>query len=337
MKYIWRACWFVTSVGLLSCQSNQAEEIKALTFESRVPKAVVATVNGQPISLSAVEEQLKKTPERSRDDVLDDFIFSELAFREAATQFSKDPAMLLAQKRFMVQQMLKERIEDKFSAEAMEPEELEKFYLFHEGRYYRPRIRVVDNLLVYYKDQNLFADPSLLSPELRDAALKMSEKLRAEIVSLPIEALTDERIQALIDGHKKDLPEGLQLKFEKRLKVPIRSVGASKEKATLRGTVEPFREATFRMTAGTLSRPVQTNFGAHLILFKAQSDDLPEEVIKPKDEALDELRDELVVLRRRQESQKLFKSISDKAKIKSNESLVKKLTTEKSEVKEEAK
>ena len=295
----------------------QREHFKAMLDASAPPKRVVATVNGRPISASALEELARLRVGATTRELLDELIDAELRYQEGLEAgYGDDAAMRELHARLMVQQMLKERALDEVGEEDIDPERVEMFYKKREGWYYAPVTRVVDHILIMPSSGkwNLRKEADTIPREVYAKANAIAQKLRKRLGDAKASEYDRDTIQKLAEELAESAPEELEVKAEFDLKTPRRSVGLPGTRGYKPGMVEPFTEGVFGTPLGEISSPVRTIFGSHVVFVRFER---PERR-RPLSEFEDSFRGILVGRDRRRLGEQIITAASRDAEIKVN-------------------
>jgi hypothetical protein len=233
---------------------------------------VVATVDGEPITLSEVERVVRGTG-LSAVEALRRLIAERLLMREAARRdFGRVPEVADTVKQAAVQRLLAEEVETLTVTE----DELEKAYENAADRFHRPELRRSVHVL------------AALGEEPSEEAVRAARRFAEEAIEAF--AVADE-VENVLERFRGRRSEYFGVRVER---LPL----ASREGPF----VKEYTEALFEpSTTGVVPRPVRTAFGYHAVYvaeiqppvdtsFKEAKEVLRPEILLPKQRAhLDEL------------------------------------------------
>jgi peptidyl-prolyl cis-trans isomerase C len=304
----------IVTVGLpalVSAQTNPANE------------PVAAVVNGQAIPKKSVDRALKGVRpddvERARAEVMDFLIDNTLIDqylqqqkiavdeKELETRLKEIRAEIEKSKKTL-EQVLKDldMSEAEFRAQVVADQRWEKFALAQSNdanlkALFDRSPEVFDGSMVRARHILLTAtnnDPKAieaLRAQLADMRKQIIEKADAAVAKLPATADALTRQQE----HNKQLEEAFSALAKEKSACPSKRDGGDINWFPRTGSmVEPFAAAAFALKPYEISQPVQTQFGAHLILVTAKKpgqdvkfDQVKEEV---REVYCNRLRDHLV-------------------------------------------
>jgi len=318
------ACLMLLLAALSGCadlneeqRESQREYFTTLLDTPAPPEQVVATVNGRPISASALEELARLHKDATKHELLHELIDAELQYQKALEMgYADDAAMRELHARLMVQQMLKEKVHDKVSKNDIEPERVETYYKVREGWYVTPVTRIVDHILIMPSSEkwDLRKDADAVPEEVYTKAEAVSRALHKRMGGASASEFDKDAITKLAEEAAEGLPDELEVKAEFGLKTPKRSVGIRGTRGYKSGMVEEFTKRTFSTRLNTVSEPVRTVFGWHVVFVRFER---PER-IWPLSKVEDKFRGKLVGQDRRQLSAQVTHSASVESEIKVN-------------------
>lgn len=249
----------------LACQCSESEEGKRrardqaelLRSRSRADDVVVATVDGVPIHASEVAAQARKMG-TDRKQALQDLIAFELLAAEAQRRGLHDAREVTQEgKRVSVQEYLAATFEKDYTKKDVPEEELRAAYEKAKARYVHPELRKSVHILIVVDDpaKGPAKEPAdkTLDAKARSIANRVRELARAEAKDSASFLELAERVKTEIG----DAAAPLQIRAENLPPVPVNSLEG------------PFAEVLFRMRPNTISEPLRTRYGWHVIYLES--------------------------------------------------------------------
>lgn len=321
----------LATLALASCQSSKdadrdarrADLTEALQNAAQ-PARVVAKVNGQPIPADALARQLQPPhAPRSRGEVLDELIVSELLFKDALAEgYGDDASIQTTYKQRMVQRMIHDKVLAPNAPERIPEADARAYYNANSVLYNTPELRRVDHILIGPSDS--FGDPrdpkTTVPKAVFDQARDASKQLHQELTALP-QPVSAETLKATAERWNAKLPDTLNVTVDVGIRTPKRDFGTPGKPGFLPATVEPFADAAFAITPEQPSDPVDTMFGTHVIFVREVT---PTSTI-PFSEASANIRAFLSQQRQRQAMQDLVKRLMASSEVLVDASLIGKL------------
>ncbi|MBN1947701.1 MAG: peptidyl-prolyl cis-trans isomerase [Bradymonadales bacterium] len=229
------------------------------------PDRVVARVDGFPITLGEVALCLEREPARSLRECLDLLIDVRLVEATASQEDHESERVEEARLSALASATLRELIDRPLADENLSDEEIERFLQDPANRalFEAPELRRCSHLLI------------VASPDQQAAALALAEQMACEIDPGSVDR--PERLEELRSFYRPTATEsGLELRVEEHLLFPPIPPEGTPPLPWLTPAVPEFTQALFDLPApGSLSAPVQTQYGVHFLLL--------EEIVPPNE------------------------------------------------------
>jgi peptidyl-prolyl cis-trans isomerase C len=247
-------------------QRRTRDRAALLRSRSEADDIVVATVDGVPIHARDVAAQARRK-HVDRKEALQDLIEFELLAAEAQRRGLHDSREVIQEgKRTSVQQYLAATFEKDFTRSDVPEHELRAAYEKAKAEYVHPELRKSVHILVVTGDPNAKTPvDKTLDAQARSIANRVRDLARSDAKDAASFLELAERV-------KKELgdPKAPQIRAENLPPTPV---------TQLEG---PFAEVLFRMTPNTVSDPVRTRYGWHVIYLESidRARDLPFKAVR---------------------------------------------------------
>ena len=264
------------------------------------PERAAATVGGEKLGQRAFQRYWDRHPEMERDEVVDAVIERRVAAQrslqdERAASFDD---LGYVRKRTIVQRLLQNSIESRWTREDLETEEIESKMETLRQQARRPPGLKASHLLVMLPKSVRQSDDSKRRDELSQKARAWSQNIRQQLPGAP----SVERLYRALQTFESKVPSPLKVVVNARLEFPRPSTvqQTSNLPEDWRQVVPGFGRGAEQLAQshplGTLSEPVESTYGWHLVVVH---ETLPERV--PEPEKLRELAIEKLLKQKRHE------------------------------------
>ncbi|MEL6178447.1 MAG: peptidyl-prolyl cis-trans isomerase [Myxococcota bacterium] len=307
---------------LVGCSSEEQEQREAQRERIEVvlntpgqPAQVVATVNGKPISAAVLREMAQIRTKATREELLNELIAAELLYQQALDRgYGDDAALANLHRQLMVERMFAERVEQTITEDDVPDKEVEQLYKQREGLYHNAPTRIVDHILIQpsSKRWNIREEADTIPEEVYAKANAVAQRLRSKLGDANADDFDRKAIEALKDTIVEDLPEDLEVRAEFKLNTPAYEVGIPGTPGHRSGMVKPFTQRAFETPVGTISQPVRTMFGVHVLWVRREKP----KSLKTLPDMADELRQELLVRKQSLVAGELLKEASHRVEVK---------------------
>jgi len=281
-----RAVWLSLGLAAVVCGRGPAQQPPA----AAAPSGVAATVNGQPVSETALQRGLKRVPpaeiDKARPEILDYLIDNALIdqflnaqkipvdpkevearvneikseIKKHGQDFTKVLADLMLTEAELSTQVAADLRWEKFATAKATDAALKELYDKNTEMFDGSMVRARHILLTPTKD-----DPTCAKAKVQ--LLQLKQQIEADV------AKDEAKLPAGADPLARDLAHNQRTEdLFAQLAVKHSKCPSSKDGGDLSwfpragSMVEPFAKAAFALKPGQISEPVQTQFGYHLIL-----------------------------------------------------------------------
>jgi hypothetical protein len=234
-----------------------------------VPKGpAVIVVDGRSIPLAVVERQVLAG--RPKAQVVEELVQAELFYERALSMdYAADDAVVEEHKRLMVQRLLAREVEAKNPPSGIAPARVRKYYSDNNHLYFTPELRAANHLLVKpsAKKWDTGKNWDQIPPALFKQCDLWSERIRQDITERGETPVRAAELQVIADRWSARLPADLDVIVEQLPGSPKRPFREPGQMGYLNAMVPEFADAMFALAQpGTLSQPVRTSFGSHLLV-----------------------------------------------------------------------